>query len=35
MIHLARAQVGARLPVKVDPSDANSIRIDWSAPPPP
>lgn len=34
MLHLARAQIGTRLPVKVDPADANSVWIDWDAPPP-
>lgn len=32
LLHLARVQVGARLLVRVDPADANTLWINWSAP---
>lgn len=35
MLHLARAQVGSRLWVRVDPADASTLWIDWAAPTPP
>lgn len=33
-LHLSRAQVGCRLPVKIDPANPGAVWIDWSAPPP-
>jgi hypothetical protein len=34
MLHLARAQIGQRLAVRVDPVDPNTLWINWSAPAP-
>ena len=31
-LHLGRCQPGMRLNVKVDPSDVNSLWIDWANP---
>lgn len=34
MLHLARAQVGSRLWVRVDPQQPATLWINWAAPPP-
>lgn len=33
LIHLARAEVGNRLPVRVDPSDPTALWINWASSP--
>ena len=32
MAHLYRVQPGASLPVRISPSDPNSVAVDWTAP---
>lgn len=31
LLHLARAQIGARVLVRVDPADANTLWVNWAA----